>query len=63
MAGAGGGGSRLSGADMGGLMEEEKGMGIRGWEVKVVITGWEANDLVLLHVGQGCMKWGNVEEM
>ena len=41
---------------------DDKGFGF--WDDEVVVIGWEAKDLALLRVGQGCMKLGgNVEEM
>ena len=32
--------------------------GFRFWDDEAVVIGWEAKDLALLCVGQGCMKLG-----
>ena len=37
---------------------EDEGFGFWGWDDEVVVIGWEAKDLALLRVGQGCMKLG-----
>ena len=35
---------------------DDEGFGF--WDDEVVVIGWEAKDLALLHVGRGCMKLG-----